>query len=113
VYLAQSHIDEAIRWLEKARIAAPELPWVHLRLASVYGLKGETERAAVELAEARRTDHHGHDLSISRVKGGFWPLTKIDALLETTYYTGLRKAGVPAEQPSPVGVVRHVESRVD
>jgi TolB-like protein/DNA-binding winged helix-turn-helix (wHTH) protein len=113
VYLAQSHIDEAIRWLEKARIAAPELPWVHLRLASVYGLKGETERAAVELAEARRTDHHGHDLSISRVKAGFWPLTKIDALLETTYYTGLRKAGVPAEQPSPVGVVRHVESRVD
>jgi hypothetical protein len=43
-YLVQSRIDDAILWLEKARVAAPELPWVHLRLAAAYGLKGETTR---------------------------------------------------------------------
>jgi hypothetical protein len=28
VYLVQSRIDDAIFWLEKARVAAPELYWV-------------------------------------------------------------------------------------
>lgn len=63
VYLVQSRIDDAIFWLEKARVAAPELYWVHLRLASAYGLKGETNRAAVEIASPtdepswRRLEH--------------------------------------------------------
>ena len=54
VHLLQSHIDEAIQWLEKARSANPEWYFVHASLASAYGLKGETERAAAELAEACR-----------------------------------------------------------
>jgi hypothetical protein len=73
------------------------LPWVHLRLAAAYGLKGETTRAATEIAEAQRMDHHGHDLSIARLKSGPWPPTNIRALFETTYYAGLRKAGVREE----------------
>jgi adenylate cyclase len=94
-YLAQSRIDDAILWLEKARVAAPELPWVHLRLASAYGLKGETERAAAETAEAQRLQGRGRDLTIARLKApGFSSGTKISALLETTYFAGLRKAGV-------------------
>jgi hypothetical protein len=97
LYLVQSRIDDAILWLEKARAAAPELPWVHLRLASAYGLKGETERATAEIAEARRTDHHGRDLRIARLKVGFSPSRKIDALFEATYYAGLQKAGVPEQ----------------
>ena len=68
VYLLQSRTDEAIVWLEKARSAVPELPFVHALLASAYGLKGETERAAAELAEARRLRGEGGYSSIARVK---------------------------------------------
>ena len=54
VHLLQSRTDEAIVWLEKARSAIPATPVIHACLASAYALKGETERAAAELAEARR-----------------------------------------------------------
>jgi hypothetical protein len=97
VYLVQSRINDAILWLDKARVTAPELPWVHLRLAAAYGLKGDTTRAATEIAEAQRIEHHGHDLSIARLKSGLWPPRNIRGRFETTYYTGLRKAGVREE----------------
>ena len=97
VYLVQSRTDDAILWLERARGAAPELPWVHLRLAAAYGLKGDAAHAAAELSEAHRTEHRGHDWSIARLKAGSWPPANIGALFETTYYAGLRKAGVPQE----------------
>jgi predicted Zn-dependent protease len=54
VHLLQLRTGEAIPWLEKARNANPvhpqPLPW----LAAAYALKGETDRAAAELAEDRR-----------------------------------------------------------
>jgi adenylate cyclase len=59
-HLLQSHTDEAIDWLEKARNASPGLPYVHARLASAYALKGETARAAADLAEARRLSGDDH-----------------------------------------------------
>jgi adenylate cyclase len=98
VHLLQSHTDEAIVWLEKARGALPTLPFPRSRLASAYALRGETERAAVELAEARRLD--GGDLfsSIARLKAvpGTWSgAPKTRALFEATYFAGLRKAGMP------------------
>jgi tetratricopeptide (TPR) repeat protein len=97
-YLVQSRIDDAILWLEKARVAAPDLPWVHLRLASAYGLKGDAERAAAEIAETRRMDGRGRELTIAHLKTpGFSSETKISALLETTYFVGLRNAGMPEQ----------------
>jgi adenylate cyclase len=54
VHLLQSRSDEAIAWLEKARSALPGIPSFHSRLAAAYALDGDTERAAAELAEARR-----------------------------------------------------------
>ena len=100
VHQLQSRIDEAIQWLERARGAVPELPFVHLLLASAHGLKGDTERAAAELAEARRL--HGGDRysSIANVKafrGGYWGAPKIRDLFDATYIAGLRKAGMPEE----------------
>jgi adenylate cyclase len=95
VHLLQSRLDEAIFWLEKARSALPGLP--HYYLISAYALRGDTERAAAELAEARRlsADHHP---SISRAKAIHDSgVPKIHALFETTYLAGLRKAGVPEE----------------
>jgi TolB-like protein/DNA-binding winged helix-turn-helix (wHTH) protein/Tfp pilus assembly protein PilF len=100
VHLLQSRIDEAIPWLEKARNALPGMP--HPYLAAAYALKGETERAAAELAEARRLSGDGRYSSIARAKAdgpiaGYWGVPKIRALVETTYFAGLRKAGVPEE----------------
>jgi tetratricopeptide (TPR) repeat protein len=73
VHLLQARTDEAIVWLEKARSAIPAVPVFRSRLAAAYALRGETERAAVELAEGRRLN--GGDLfsSIARLKaGGYW-----------------------------------------
>jgi TolB-like protein/class 3 adenylate cyclase/Tfp pilus assembly protein PilF len=99
VHLLQSRTDEAILWLEKARGANPQLPGVRAGLASAYGLNGETERAAAELAEARRRSADDRHSSIARLKaiGTFQGVPKIRALGEATYFAGLRKAGMPEE----------------
>jgi len=98
VHLLQSQTDEAIVWLEKARSANPEVQFFHAFLASPYGLKGETERAAAELAEARRLTGEGSYASIARMQAtGHSGVPKIRALFEATYFVGLRKAGVPEE----------------
>jgi adenylate cyclase len=98
-HLLQSRTDEAIVWLEKARSAMPTVPWHHSHLASAYALRGETERAAAELAEARRLN--GGDLfsSIAHLKAGRWRswVPKTRALFEATYFAGLRKAGMLEE----------------
>ena len=97
-HLLQSHIDEAIVWLEKARSANSELPYAHSHLASAFALNGETERAAIELAEARRLSGDNRYSSFARLKAvQYWGVPKIRALYEATYFAGLRKAGMPEE----------------
>jgi adenylate cyclase len=98
VHLLQSRIEEAIVWLDKARIGSPGSPWPHIWLASAYALKRETHRAAAELGEARKLLGEGSFPSIVQMKAhGYWGVPKIDALFEATYFVGLRKAGVPEE----------------
>ena len=76
----------------------PGHPIPHSWLASAYALKGERERAAAELAEARRLRGEGSFASISRIRAtGYWGVPNIRALYETTYFVGLRRAGVPEE----------------
>jgi adenylate cyclase len=102
VHLLQSRTDEAIVWFEKAHNVHPGFP--HSSLASAYALKGETERATAELAEARRLDSTGRFASIASLRAagtmggpGYWGVPKIRALFDTTYFAGLRKAGMPEE----------------
>ena len=79
-------------------IAMPAVPIVRSGLASAYGLRGENERAAAELAEARRLN--GGDLfsSIAYLKADWgWGVPKTHALFEATYFAGLRKAGMPEQ----------------
>jgi tetratricopeptide (TPR) repeat protein len=98
IHLLQSRIDEAILWLEKARSAMPELVYMHAALASAYGLEGDTERAAAELAEARRLVSDDRYSSLTHLKAsGYFGVPKIRSLFETTYFAGLRKAGMPEE----------------
>jgi adenylate cyclase len=100
VHLLQSRTDEAIVWFAKSRTANSGVPYVHANLAAAYALKGESERAAAELAEARRLVADDRYSSIARLQavgayGGAVP--KIRALSEATFFAGLRKAGVPDE----------------
>jgi TolB-like protein len=100
VHLLQSHIDEAIVWFEKVRSDIPAHTYVRLRLASAYALRGETERAAVELAEARRlvgTDRFASIAHLKALPGAWLGAPKTRGLVEATYFAGLRKAGMPEE----------------
>jgi TolB-like protein/Flp pilus assembly protein TadD len=98
VHLLQSRAADAITWYEKARNGAPAHPQFRAFLASAYALKGETERAAAELAEARRLVGDDRYSSITRLRAAeSWGVPKIRALVETTYFSGLRKAGMPEE----------------
>jgi tetratricopeptide (TPR) repeat protein len=63
VHLMQSHTNEAIVWLEKARSAGPQLPSTHAWLAAASALNGEIGRAAAELAQARGLSRDGRYLS--------------------------------------------------
>jgi len=98
VHLLQSRFDESIVWFEKARNTISAAPSILSRLASAYALRGETERAVAELAEARM--QVGGDLfsSVAKLKANWgWGVPKVRGLFEATYFAGLRKAGMPEE----------------
>ena len=99
IHMVQSRTDEAIVWLEKARSANPRHPQFHAYLASAYALKGETERAAVELAETRRLSGDDRYSSIARLKAAaiYMGVPDALALFEATFFAGLRKAGMTEE----------------
>jgi adenylate cyclase len=100
VHLVQSRTDEAVVWLEKARNAAPAHPDIRAHLASAYALAGDIERAAAELAEARRLSADDRYSSLARLRAAedFGALApKVRTLLEATYIAGLRKAGMPEQ----------------
>ena len=105
VHLLQSRIDEAIAWLEKAVAAVPMNGQLHAWLAAAYGLGGNDERAASELAEARRRVPDDRYSSLARLQAvgwyptapGNWGVPKTRALVEATFFAGLRKAGMPEQ----------------
>src|SRR5215472_5772159 len=100
VHVLQSRTNEAVVWLEKARNASPAHPNIRAQLASAYALADEPERAAAELAEARRLSGDDRFSSLTRLRevedfGELIP--KVRALFEATYIAGLRKAGMPEQ----------------
>ena len=99
VHLLQSHIPEAISVFEKAHAGYPAaMTNVHAYLAAAYALEGKPERAAVELAEARRLSKDGRYSSIFRLNPpGYTEVPTLHALYENTLFAGLRKAGMPEE----------------
>jgi adenylate cyclase len=96
VHLLHSRADEAIPWFEKSAATHTGLASVRAGLASAYALKNEIERANRELAEARRFDASDRYSSIARLKAAEdFGVAKIRSLVESTYFAGLRKAGMP------------------
>lgn len=97
-HLLQSRTEEAVMWLEKARDKNPEHSMIRADLAAAYGFAGQTERAAVELAEARRLSPTDRYASLARLRAVMnYGVPKIRALREATYFEGMRKAGMPEE----------------
>jgi hypothetical protein len=96
-HFIKGRTQEGVFLLEKARDANAAQSWVRAWLASAYALNGETERSATELAEARRLSSDDRYSSIARLKALPHQARNAQALLETTYYAGLRKAGMPEE----------------
>jgi adenylate cyclase len=97
-HLLQSRIDEAVTWCEKARNATPAAAIFRSFLASSCALKGDMERTAAELAEARRLVGDDGYSSIARVRAVTpWGAPSISNLAEATYLAGLRIAGMPEE----------------
>jgi len=94
--LLQGHTDAAIVWLEKANGENAGLAFVHAYLAAGYALKGNMERARVELAAAQRLSK-GYSSLASVEKSIWFDEPKIRALAEATYFPGLRRAGIPEE----------------
>jgi adenylate cyclase len=99
VHLVKGRTDEAVPWFEKARSAHVGFHFIHASLAAGYALKGETGRAAVALREARKLS--GRYSSIARLKAApgrqWFDAPKLRAMVETAYFAGLRRAGMPDE----------------
>jgi TolB-like protein/Tfp pilus assembly protein PilF len=97
-HLLQGDLDEALVWIEKARNATPEHPQFRAFLAAAHALKSDAERAATELAEARRLVGDDRYASTARLRAvEIWGVPRVVALAEQTYFAGLRKAGMPEE----------------
>jgi adenylate cyclase len=98
VHLLKARTDEAIVWLERARSANPRLSGPHAWLASAYALVDDIESARTELGQARQLSGDDRYSSIVRFKSlRLLGSPRTHELAETTFFAGLRKAGVPEE----------------
>jgi adenylate cyclase len=97
-HLLQSRTDDAIVWLEKSRRANPAFSFTRLLLASAYELKGESHRAADELAEALRLFGNDRFSTVARVRiNSAWNTPILHDWFENIFLVGLHKAGMPEE----------------
>jgi adenylate cyclase len=94
--LLEGHTDRALVWLEKANGENARLAFVHAYLSAGYALQGDIERARAELAEAQRLSK-GYSSLANVEKSTWYGEPKIRALAETTYFPGLRRAGLSKE----------------
>jgi len=94
-HLLQSRTDDAILWLERAVRNEPRYSFSSAALASAYALNGETGRAADQLAAARGLAGGEYYSSMAKMRAIGAPNTR--ALVEATYFAGLRLAGMPEE----------------
>ena len=98
MHLFYSRPDEAIPWLEKGRRADSRNPGPRYSLACAYGLKGELDRAAAELAEAQRLMGSDRYSTIASVRAnGNLNSPGIRDRFEGIFLPCLRKAGLPED----------------
>jgi adenylate cyclase len=107
VHLLQSHTDEAIVWFEKARNNTPSHPRIRALLASAYALNGDTERAAPELAEARRLIADDRYASITRLKATrYWGVPRFSPCSKPPTSPGCARPGCRRNDCQPVAEIK-------
>jgi TolB-like protein/DNA-binding winged helix-turn-helix (wHTH) protein len=94
-HLLRSRTDDAILWLERAVRDEPGYSFSRAALGAAYALNEEISRAAAQLAEARRLVGGKYYSSMAKMHAVGAPKTR--ALIEATYFAGLRKAGMPEQ----------------
>jgi TolB-like protein/cytochrome c-type biogenesis protein CcmH/NrfG len=95
-HLLQSRLNEAIAWLEKARIAAPAVWFLHFYLAAAYTLSSSSESARAALRVARGLAGAAFERNVVRLGGNFAPAPEIRTRFEAIYRAGL-SAGMTRE----------------
>jgi tetratricopeptide (TPR) repeat protein len=100
--LFQSHFDQAVSLLEKARTAyaTRQNEWVYPAnswLAAAYALSGDTGRAADALAEVRKSSEYPASIAQYRRQAGWLTNPNVAAWADATYFKGLHLAGLPEE----------------
>ena len=95
-HLLQSRLNEAIAWLEKARIAAPGVWFLHFYLAAAYALSGSSELARAALGVAKGLEGADFERNVVRPGGHFAPAPEIRTRFEAIYRAGL-SAGMTQE----------------
>lgn len=95
VHLLQARTEDAVRWLDRARTANPMHAGPHGWLAAAFALQGKAKQATRELSEARRLSGDGRYSSLRAFEEAQSLGARNRDLVERTFYTGLRWAGVP------------------
>jgi TolB-like protein len=91
-HLLQSRLNEAVAWLEKARIAAPAVWFLHFYLAAAYALNGCSESARAALGVAKELQGAALETNVARLGGHFAPTPEIRTRFEAIYQAGLSAA---------------------
>jgi adenylate cyclase len=96
-HLLLGRVDEAIDPLRKACVANPWHHYPPLHLAGALGLRGDLDEARAALAESIRLQPEINSLARWRSSRPYLNNPQYQALLEKTFYVGLRRAGFPDE----------------
>jgi adenylate cyclase len=105
VHLLKGQIDDAIAWLEKSRSANAGFHRTRASLAAAYALKGNTQHAAAELAEARTLNKRYSSIASLMAAPGYQVLEapKVRPLAEATYSRACAKPECPRNDQCPAG----------
>jgi tetratricopeptide (TPR) repeat protein len=96
-HLLQSHLDEAIDWLTKARAANPRVYYFYLDLAAAFALKGDLDQAHAALAESLKLRPQINSMKAQLARWAYTNNPAYRVLADKTIDAGLRKAGMPEE----------------
>jgi TolB-like protein/class 3 adenylate cyclase/Tfp pilus assembly protein PilF len=101
-HLLMDHVDRAVDYLGKACAALPQSGGYRLFLASALGLRGDTDEAKKELAEAVKFRPAGETSSMTKLlsSANFHDVgaPKFFAMRKKTFEAGLLRAGLPEDE---------------
>jgi tetratricopeptide (TPR) repeat protein len=96
-HLYMGHLNEAIEYFTKARAVNPRIFFFSLHLAAALGLRGDIDEAKAALAESLKLKPELNSLARMRERWAAGHTPQYDALLESTWNVGIRRAGLPEE----------------